>query len=246
MSDGAQWKLYERVVAALKVEEHASIEMSVQANAKIKGLSGTLRQIDVLIDARFDGGFKRRIIVDAKNYTGKLDINDVEKFHGMMIDCSASRGILVCKNGWSDAALRRAGDYIGLSLLGEENVDEYIFYMTASNCYACDKGVAFIDNDMALKIENLWNIFRIGKCDKCHAFYIWCWGCGEHFSIKDGDDVRCSCNYCWYVSPPDPDGDEERDELEPLSAYLLLAYETVDFNGTVKPNVLRLDRRRGA
>lgn len=91
------WLVYERCVAAFAAEEHAGFDTVVQPNVIIKGaISGQRRQVDVLIDCRWEQASTSRIIVDAKEWTHAVDIGDVEKFEGMMRDC---RGVLniLCK-----------------------------------------------------------------------------------------------------------------------------------------------------
>lgn len=62
------WRNYERFVAQLMVEE-ASHEATVISNARIKGaISGSQRQIDVLIDCRYGQDSFRRTVVDAKHH----------------------------------------------------------------------------------------------------------------------------------------------------------------------------------
>ena len=60
------WKLYERFVAKL-ISEQLSSAYVVSPNAKVTGsISGIRRQIDVLIDYRFDTDNTNRIIIDSK------------------------------------------------------------------------------------------------------------------------------------------------------------------------------------
>jgi hypothetical protein len=74
----------------------------------VGAITGIKRQVDVLIDARVAEDVLRRVIVDAKFRRRKIDVTDVEAFEGMMKDCRAQRGLLVCSNGFTEAALRRA------------------------------------------------------------------------------------------------------------------------------------------
>jgi hypothetical protein len=107
--DSPAWLIYERCVAAFVSDQHGSIDTSVQPNVILQGaISGAARQVDVLVDHRWHAGSVSRIIVDAKNRSGPLDLGDVEQFEGMMRDCRAARGIIVCTAGWSEAAARRA------------------------------------------------------------------------------------------------------------------------------------------
>jgi restriction endonuclease len=120
------WRVYERVVAAFEAEKRG-MESSVTPNAwLVAAISHVERQIDVLIDLRWgDDEIADRTIVDAKNYAAKIDVKDVESFESMMKDGRAVRGILVCPNGYSPAAERRAQDAITIKLLTRSEVDEF-------------------------------------------------------------------------------------------------------------------------
>lgn len=119
------WKKYERFVAELCSEDYQSANTTIIPNAKIKGcLSKTSRQVDVLIDSRFGDDRNRRIIVDAKKYSRPLNVKDVESFYGMMIDCSSKVGVLVCPNGYSAAAKKRAQDFINLKIVSLQELED--------------------------------------------------------------------------------------------------------------------------
>ena len=122
----ADWRSYERVVAALEGEHlGAGIEISATMNARLTGaISGVKRQIDLLIEARWDDHRIRRIIVDAKLDGRRLSVKDIEPFEGMMRDCRAEYGVLVCPNGWTLGAQRRARGLITPKLLTVEDVRE--------------------------------------------------------------------------------------------------------------------------
>ena len=200
------WRLYERIVAALEAE-NAGIEMSVTPNAKITGgISLQERQIDVLIDARWGDDISKRIIVDAKLYRTKLDIKDVESFEGMMKDCGAERGILVCPNGWTEAAQRRAQDAITIKLLTLEESEKTTVWAHFDDCLGeCLRlpnkrkqiGLVLWDAEHVPIIDELYAIIFTGKCDACHNFQVWCWDCGEKFALGEEDEYTCSCERQW-------------------------------------------------
>jgi hypothetical protein len=80
-------------------DDLSSDVLSVTPNAKIKGLiSGSARQIDVLIEDMRYSPSASRVIVDAKRRTRKIDIKGIEEFEGMMRDCGAKHGLIVCSN----------------------------------------------------------------------------------------------------------------------------------------------------
>lgn len=200
------------------------------------------RQIDVLLDARWGDDLSRRIIIDAKLYRAKLDIKDVESFEGMMRDCGAERGILVCPNGWSEGAERRAQDAITVKLLSLEELEEKKLWASFDECVGkcyqnpstrSQKGLVLWDAEHLLAIDGLWAIVFTGKCDVCHDFHIWCWDCGEKFAIGDEDQHECYCErLCVSAIEEEVDG-PSGETLNAVHLLLLLG-----------DNVLPLDRRR--
>ena len=120
------WLVYERCVAAFTAAEHGCSDVIVQPNVMLVGaISGERRQVDVLIDHRWSPEQSSRIIVDAKEWTRKVDIGDVEQFEGMMKDCRASRGVLVCTQGYTEGAVKRSQDAINIKILTSKDLDEF-------------------------------------------------------------------------------------------------------------------------
>ncbi len=215
-ADEPDWRVYERIVAAVEAEQ-SGIDLSVTPNAEIIGcITGVRRQIDVLIDARWgDDDVETRTIVDAKRYRSKLDVKDVESFEGMMKDCRAQRGILVCPHGSSEAARRRAQDAITITLLSPEEVDEFPwaqFDPCMGECAmsaSAKKGLVLWDGQLPIGVESTWLIVWTGKCDRCRNFHVWCWDCGEKFALSDEDEHICYCDYRWVtVIEQEPSDDE--------------------------------------
>jgi hypothetical protein len=236
------WRLYERIVAALEAE-NVGIEMSITPNAKIVGgISLQERQIDVLIDARWGDDISKRIIVDAKLYRTKLDIKDVESFEGMMKDCGAERGVLVCPNGWTEAAQRRARDAITVKLLALEEIEESTVWAHFDDCLGeCSQqpnkrkltGLVLWDAEHFLSIDEMYAIIFTGKCDVCHNFQIWCWDCGEKFAIGEEDEYTCSCERQWISVIEEETDDTTGNTLNAVHLLLIV-------NDSLWP----LDRRR--
>lgn len=238
-----RWKIYERIVGFFEIENHANTETGVTLNAKIIGAhSGIERQVDCLIDLRFGRDKDRRIIVDAKRYKSKVDINDVERFHGMMIDCEAAKGILVCPSGWTDGAFKRASDLIEIKLLSLEDVENAWEYSVVEECCICNDGVVFYDGNWGMEIGGLLDISCTGKCDRCHSFNIWHWACGDKFAVEDGEKVSCSCNYDWFVIPPEPDA---IDDPERMSAFLMVCARQEHEGGLGIAGIALVDSRPG-
>ena len=198
------WRIYERVVACCEAEG-AGMDFSVTPNAALVGsISGEPRQIDVLVDVRWETGTERRIVFDAKRRGRKLNIQDVDAFVGLIDDVRAARGVLVCTTGWSDAAKRRADRTIELRLMTEEEADEFD-HSAMEECPHCPKenrktkGVVFWDGQFPLPHEG-WAIVFTGKCDVCRSFAFWCWDCGEKTVVPDGVVHECGCERSWFVA----------------------------------------------
>jgi hypothetical protein len=228
-ADPDNWQLYERLAAAL-VAETSAIEATVTANARVMGhISGAWRQIDVLLDARWGDDFSRRVIFDTKLYKTKLDVKDIESFRGMVEDCKASRGVLVCPKGCTDAARRRAQDLVEISILTLDQLQAMVSSASFSDCLGkCStvrrlarQGLVLWDSVHSLPIDGLWSIIRTGKCDTCHSFHVWCWDCGEEFALRDEDEHVCSCQRSWITAIEE----DANDTLGPLAnaVHLLLA-----------------------
>jgi len=204
MNDVPDWRIYERVAACFEIEA-ADMDASVTPNATLVGsLSGTSRQIDVLVDARWDDGVERRIIFDAKLRKRKVDVKDVESFEGMMRDVRASRGVLVCSSGYTKAALARAEQSIEIRIITSEEAEDLDFAMV-DPCPHCrntkrkTEGLVFWDGQLPLPIGWGWAIMFTGKCDVCRSFAFWCWDCGDKKVVPDGEVYECGCERTWFI-----------------------------------------------
>ena len=223
-----EWLIYERCVAAFVQEGHSGIYTTVLPNVSLIGeISGERRQIDVLIENRWQGGASSRIIVDAKKRSRPVDIRDVEAFEGMMRDCRATRGIIVCTSGWTDGAVKRAKDAVTITLLEfEKALDEYDWNYEECLASCPDKsgrggvlwgewmptGIPIAGSTPLMPLSGVlwgewiptgWIILQVGKCDGCHSFHVWCQDCGDKFAITDSTVVTCGCDGREWASVPE-------------------------------------------
>jgi len=203
MADAPDWRIYERVAASFEIEA-AGMDVSVTPNASLIGsISGVRRQIDILVDARWEEGLTRRVIYDAKRRRRKLDVKDVESFEGMMKDVRASRGVLICSSGWTEAAERRASQNIDIRLMTVEEADD-IDHAATDPCPHCrstqrkQKGIVFWDGQFPLPLGG-WAVVFTGKCDACRSFAFWCWECGEKLVVPDDETYECGCERTWFI-----------------------------------------------
>lgn len=237
------WLVYQRCIAAFAHEYYGDAQVTVQPNAILIGsISGAKRQIDVLIDARWGDDVSRRILVDAKFRTSKVDINDVEALIGMMADCRAERGVMVCVAGYTKNALRRAQEAINITILSLEDALEYGWKLEhclgdcAIKTTTRRTGMVLWGETLGVNLEGLWSMLQTGKCDVCHNFHAWCWSCGERFSIPDYEMVICSCGYVWGSIPDDPQSSSS-DPL-PMATWLIVREDE-----NIAQGFIRLDRK---
>jgi hypothetical protein len=204
MTEAPDWRVYERVAACFEVEA-ANMDVSVTPNASLTGsISGTKRQIDILVDARWKDGVERRIIFDAKLRKRRVDVKDVEAFEGLIRDVRAARGVLVCSSGHTKAALKRAEQLIDIRIVtAEEAVElDHAAIDPCPNCAAEKrkaKGRVFWDGQLPLLIGSAWAIVFTGKCDGCRSFAFWCWDCGEKVLVPNTQTYECGCERVWFV-----------------------------------------------
>ena len=229
------WKIYERMIAQLFADQ-ISTGLCVTPNAHMLGrLSGVVRQIDVLIEARHVPDDRHRSIVEAKRLARKMHVKDVEALLGMMDDVGARFGYLVCPTGYSDAALRRAQDTVRICLIPLDRIAN--FDPTAwpeCRMARCRTGRIFWDgfpqvemsvmpaDNLASRPTLLAFIQKVGKCDTCGTFHAHCTKCGDTLSVPhdDGKDIgrQCSCRGPWFWL-----GSIEADDLGRPVAELHLA-----------------------
>ncbi len=178
--------------------------MSVTPNALLMGsISRVNRQIDILVDARWEDGIERRIIYDAKRRHRKIDVKDVESFEGMMRDVRANRGVIICSGGWTAAAESRAAQIIDIRLMTVEEA-EHLDHAASDDCPNCrntsrkQRGIVFWDGQLSLPLTG-WAVIFTGKCDTCRSFAFWCWDCGEKVVVPDDESYECGCERIWFT-----------------------------------------------
>jgi hypothetical protein len=127
MNDRRKSDIYERCVAAWAIEQFDFIDITVTANAKIRGvISNRSRQIDVLLEDRFSSNPDARVIVEAKLHGRPVDIEVVEAIEAKLRDVNAAHAVIVSSGGFTSSATRRSEELIELTLLEYDYlVDEY-------------------------------------------------------------------------------------------------------------------------
>jgi len=127
-----KWREYEN-----KIHEyvaHHYINSKILYNQTVSGkMSGSDRQIDMLIDESI-AGRHYRIVIDYSTFRdNRIDVRDVETFLGTLADCEAQKGILITAKGFTQEAMNRAqfdeNKEIEVDLLNIDDLNE----LTGSN-----------------------------------------------------------------------------------------------------------------
>ncbi len=133
------WKEYEYEIFEYFKGQYPDAEITLDAK-KIGLYSKTERQIDILIE-QYVAGNRIVIAIDGKYFNKRVDVKAVESYIGMLEDIDAHKGLLISKEGFSEAAYNRA--YFGpteieLDILNFE--DLHYFQAHSAIPYAGDNG----------------------------------------------------------------------------------------------------------
>jgi len=140
LKDPTNWKEYEQEIADYFKSEYPKATITSSAHL-IGRFSKIERQIDLLVEEQ-GADFTFRIAVDAKHYTDRIDVKDVEQFQGLLHDVNVDVGVMICPEGYSQAAINRAhydDSRLELDIL---NFKELKFFQGFGDIpYAGDSGV---------------------------------------------------------------------------------------------------------
>jgi len=109
----SKWKKFEEAVAS--IQKNIVPGARITNDEKIKGKSGTVRQIDIVIRYNI-GQYSILVIADCKDWKNPVDIGDVGQFIDMVEDVRANKGALICNTGFTEGARNRAKEK-GIDLL---------------------------------------------------------------------------------------------------------------------------------
>lgn len=156
-----KWQEYEKIVFENIKDCFPNSECTF--NSKILGkYSKGLRQCDAIVKQKINGK-EQTILIDAKYYSKKIDVKNVEEFISMANDINVDEGILITPHGYSKLAYERAENDPSQILLDILTLDELKrFQGYGAIPYAGEHGVL-------LKPAFGWVIDIIGRFN-CLAF----------------------------------------------------------------------------
>jgi hypothetical protein len=124
--DKLDWQQYEAYVFGTL--ERMLPGAKITRDVHLRGVKTVVpRQVDILVE-RDLGGFNLKIAIDCKSYGRRVNVNDVERFLGMLDDIRVSKGVLMTTKGYSKAAWNRAQNEsrdIELHILAAEQLSRF-------------------------------------------------------------------------------------------------------------------------
>jgi hypothetical protein len=204
------WKQYEKEIYDYFSDSFPEAQISHDVT-EIGLYSKVKRQIDVLIEQHVAGN-RILVVVDGKYFNKKVDVKGVEQFIGMLEDLGAHKGLMISKEGFSEAALNRAHfgpSKVELDILNFEDTE--IFQGFAAIPYAGKNG-AMIQAPFGWVIDNrraeAWNAimyqqgFTLDNAfDNHELIYINFWDRAK--DNEDLQDLLDSQEKCFRESDPD-------------------------------------------
>jgi len=117
-------KEYEKMVMTVySTLCNEEIFSEVRHNVLLDGPDGP-RQIDVLV-VHEHVKVKYTTIIECKDYRGKINVTHVDSFSSKLLDVKASKGILVCRNGFSKTAFQKA-KRLGIEICLIDNAEKLL------------------------------------------------------------------------------------------------------------------------
>ena len=192
-----KWQEYQDAVANFysEAEGLGDVQMNITLPDKV---TGQPRQIDCLITADIKG-HKFKMIVDAKRYKEKVNINQVDGVHALAEAVGVDKAIIVCANGWTEPAAKEAR-FLNMEiwLWPIEKARGFMDPGKWMLCPVCNSGLVIMDNSgFNVSREGIISWWLAGQCKACEGGVAWCQDCGEQFSLTYGKTLCCGCRHMW-------------------------------------------------
>lgn len=160
-------------------------------------ITGQPRQVDVLIELGTKG-HEIRFLIDAKFYSDKIDVRQVEEVLALAEAVKANKAIIVTANGWTGPAKTRADfSAMDLRLL---TIDEALDLVVPDKwclCPHCENDCIVADAEFFNEIDEPFSIAVAGQCRECRHALVWCWDCGMKGWLSPNEEFDCGCGHEW-------------------------------------------------
>lgn len=193
------WREYQDIVGHVyeQAEGIGTVHRNVTRPDKV---TGQPRQIDTLIEIEAKG-HSISVLIDAKFHKDKVDVKTVEEVLALADAVGANKAVIVCSNGWTEPAQKRA-EFSGLDLklLPIEEAVEFLDPDIWKLCPSCKNDCIVMDHDGAVELDGLILWWLAGQCRQCRAAIAWCQACGDKRLLESGCKHRCRCGHLWAAS----------------------------------------------
>ena len=190
------WQEYQESVAILyeQMDDIGVVKRNIQIPDKH---TGSLRQIDVLIEVEANGR-KVFVIVDAKFRKRKLNVKDIEEVHSLAKAVRASKAAIVALNGWNKPAKQKASVLnLDLRILTLDEALDLFVEDKWEFCEHCNQDCIVLDQDGMTGYLGGWLLWLAGQCRLCKTAFVWCQDCGEKFYLQPEEFHVCGCEHKW-------------------------------------------------
>ena len=161
--------------------------------------TGQPRQMDTWVEVDVKG-HKLGMFIDAKFYQRKIGVKVVEEVESLARAVGASKTFIVCPNGWTKPAEKRASSSgMDLRLMALERVVELLEPHRWHLCPVCKNDCIVRDHEGAIETDGLFLWWLAGQCRQCKAGIVGCQDCGDKAIIEVGEEYECHCGHRWKV-----------------------------------------------
>ena len=194
------WQEYQQIVAQL-YEQAEGIGTVYENITRADKITGQSRQIDAWLEIETKG-VNLGVLIDAKYHKQKVDIKTVEEVLALADSVGAASSIIVCSNGWTKPAQKRA-KFSGMSLrlLSFEEAIEIIEPNKWIVCPTCENDCIILDQDGMVQNMGLILWWLAGQCRECKTARVWCQDCRYKVRIPKNESHICSCGHKWEAWP---------------------------------------------
>jgi len=192
------WKDYEKAVSEIYSQLNAA--NVVRKDVRISDRkTGGLRQVDIWVEAVV-GSHLIKMLIDAKFHKDKINVKTVEEVGGLADAVGADKAVIVCANGWTTTAEKRAtGLGIDMRLLSVEKAREALDPNLWELCQLCKEDFIILNSEGISELKGLYSWWLAGTCKGCGGGLIHCQNCGEKAFLEKGRSHVCSCGHVWKV-----------------------------------------------